>query len=30
MTTEREFLGVWIPKDIYLHKGNSHQQKNYF
>jgi len=20
MTTEREFLGVWIPKDIYLHK----------
>ena len=20
MTTEREFLGVWIPKEIYLHK----------
>jgi DNA-binding Lrp family transcriptional regulator len=27
MTTEREFLGVWIPKEIYLHKGLTPTEK---
>jgi Mn-dependent DtxR family transcriptional regulator len=27
MTTEREFLGVWIPKNIYLHKGLTPTEK---
>ena len=27
MTTERAFLGVWIPKEIYLHKGLTPTEK---
>jgi DNA-binding transcriptional ArsR family regulator len=27
MTSEREFLGVWIPKNIYLHKGLTPTEK---
>lgn len=27
MTNEREFLGVWIPKEIYLHKGLTPTEK---